>query len=91
MNIYVSVIIMSNSTSEEPVNHNDEASASVGDADTEAAAEAAEEAAAAEAADLSKKHNSGATDLEKVTDYEEEKEVLSASTDLEEAIVIIRK
>ena len=33
-----------------------------------------------------KKHDSGAADLEKVTDYAEEKEILSSSTDLEDAI-----
>lgn len=38
-----------------------------------------------------KKHDSGAADLERVTDYAEEKEVISTSTDLEDAIAIIRK
>ncbi len=38
-----------------------------------------------------KKHNTGAADLEKVTDYAEEKEILSTSTDLEDAIAVIRK
>lgn len=38
-----------------------------------------------------KKHDSGAADLEKVTDYAEEKEILSTSTDLEDALAIIRK
>lgn len=37
-----------------------------------------------------KKHDSGAADLEKVTDYAEEKEIISTSTDLEDAITIIR-
>jgi len=37
-----------------------------------------------------KKHDSGAADLEKVTDYAEEKEILPASTDLEDAIATIR-
>ncbi len=36
-----------------------------------------------------KKHDSGAADLEKVTDYAEEKEILSTSTDLEDAIATI--
>ncbi len=36
-----------------------------------------------------KKHDSGAADLEKVTDYAEEKEILSTSTDLEDAIAVI--
>ena len=36
-----------------------------------------------------KKHDSGAADLEKVTDYAEEKEILSSSTDLEDAIANI--
>ncbi len=38
-----------------------------------------------------KKHDSGAADLEKVTDYAEEKEILSTSTDLEDAIAVIRE
>ncbi len=38
-----------------------------------------------------KKHDSGAADLEKVTDYAEEKEILSTSTDLEDAIAVISK
>ena len=38
-----------------------------------------------------KKHDSGAADLEKVTDYAEEKEIFSSSTDLEDAIAAIRK
>ena len=38
-----------------------------------------------------KKHDMGAADLEKVTDYAEEKEVLSSSTDLEDAIATISK
>lgn len=37
-----------------------------------------------------KRHNSGAADLEKVTDYAEEKEILSTSTDLDDAIAVIR-
>ena len=37
-----------------------------------------------------KKHDSGAADLERVTDYAEEKEILSSSTDLEDAINTIR-
>ena len=36
-----------------------------------------------------KRHNSGAADLEKVTDYAEEKEILSTSTDLDDAIAVI--
>ena len=38
-----------------------------------------------------KKHNSGAADLEKVTDYAEEKEIISSSTELTDAIANIRK
>ena len=38
-----------------------------------------------------KKHNSGAADLEKVTDYAEEKEITSSSTELTDAIATIRK
>ena len=38
-----------------------------------------------------KRHNSGAADLEKVTDYAEEKEILSTSTDLDDAIAVIRR
>jgi len=38
-----------------------------------------------------KKHDSGAADLERVTDYAEEKEILSTSTDLEDAIATIRE
>ena len=38
-----------------------------------------------------KKHNSGAADLEKVTDYAEEKEILGTSTELTDAIANIRK
>ena len=38
-----------------------------------------------------KKHNSGAADLEKVTDYAEEKEINSSSTELTDAIANIRK
>ena len=38
-----------------------------------------------------KKHNSGAADLEKVTDYAEEKEITSTSTELTDAIANIRK
>ena len=38
-----------------------------------------------------KKHNSGAADLEKVTDYAEEKEITSSSTELTDAIANIRK
>ena len=37
------------------------------------------------------KHDDGAADLEKVTDYAEEKEILSTSTDLEDAIATIRE
>merc|ERR1712203_1027990 len=37
-----------------------------------------------------KKHNSGAADLEKVTDYAEEKEINSSSTELTDAIATIR-
>lgn len=37
-----------------------------------------------------KKHNSGAADLEKVTDYAEEKEILGTSTELTDAIANIR-
>merc|ERR1712168_1067462 len=37
-----------------------------------------------------KKHDSGAADLEKVTDYAEEKEILSTGNELEDAIVAIR-
>merc|ERR1712141_118221 len=37
-----------------------------------------------------KKHNSGAADLEKVTDYAEEKEITSSSTELTDAIANIR-
>lgn len=42
-------------------------------------------------ANKEKKHDSGAADLEKVTDYAEEKEILSSSTDLEDAIATISK
>ena len=38
-----------------------------------------------------KKHDSGVADLEKVTDYAEDKEILSTGNELEEAIVNIRK
>merc|ERR1719356_1705630 len=38
-----------------------------------------------------KKHDSGVADLEKVTDYAEDKEILSTGNELEEAIVAIRK
>lgn len=38
-----------------------------------------------------KKHDSGTADLEKVTDYAEEKEIISTSNDLEDAIAIISK
>ena len=38
-----------------------------------------------------KKHDSGVADLEKVTDYAEEKEILSTGNELEEALVAIRK
>ena len=38
-----------------------------------------------------KKHNSGAADLEKVTDYAEEKEINSSSTELTDAIANISK
>merc|ERR1712110_1205384 len=38
-----------------------------------------------------KKHDSGAADLEKVTDYAEDKEILSTGNELEDAIVAIRK
>jgi len=38
-----------------------------------------------------KKHSDGVADLEKVTDYAEEKEILSTGNELEEAIVAIRK
>ena len=38
-----------------------------------------------------KKHNSGAADLEKVTDFAEEKEINSSSTELTDAIANIRK
>ena len=38
-----------------------------------------------------RRHNSGAADLEKVTDYAEEKEILSTSTDLDDAIAVIRR
>merc|ERR1711983_568460 len=37
-----------------------------------------------------KKHDSGAADLEKVTDYAEDKEILSTGNELEDAIVAIR-
>merc|ERR1712018_30109 len=37
-----------------------------------------------------KKHNSGAADLEKVTDFAEEKEINSSSTELTDAIANIR-
>merc|ERR1712066_625784 len=40
--------------------------------------------------DKDKKHNSGAADLEKVTDYAEDKEILSTGNELEDAIVAIR-
>merc|ERR1712048_315515 len=38
-----------------------------------------------------KKHDSGAADLEKVTDYAEDKEILSTGNELEDAITAIRK
>ena len=38
-----------------------------------------------------KKHDTGAADLEKVTDYAEEKEIISSSTELTDAIANIRK
>ena len=38
-----------------------------------------------------KKHDSGTADLEKVTDYAEEKEIIPTSNDLEDAIAIIRE
>jgi NACalpha-BTF3-like transcription factor len=37
-----------------------------------------------------KKHDSGATDLEKVTDFAEEQEILSTGNGLEEALIAIR-
>jgi len=37
-----------------------------------------------------KKHDSGAADLEKVTDFAEEKEILSTGNELEEALIAIR-
>ncbi|CAB4065382.1 unnamed protein product [Lepeophtheirus salmonis] len=37
-----------------------------------------------------KKHDSGIADLEKVTDYAEEKEILSSTVELEDAIRAIR-
>jgi len=40
--------------------------------------------------DKDKKHNSGAADLEKVTDYAEDQEILSTGNELEDAIVAIR-
>eukprot|EP00092_Neocalanus_flemingeri_P026373 GFUD01028589.1.p1 GENE.GFUD01028589.1~~GFUD01028589.1.p1 ORF type:complete len:139 (-),score=61.00 GFUD01028589.1:23-439(-) len=40
--------------------------------------------------DTDKKHNSGAADLEKVTDYAEDQEILSTGNELEDAIVTIR-
>merc|ERR1711915_521235 len=40
--------------------------------------------------DKAKQHDSGAADLEKVTDYAEEKEILSTGNELEDAIVAIR-
>merc|ERR1719420_1729590 len=40
--------------------------------------------------DNGKKHNSGAADLEKVTDYAEDQEILSTGNELEDAIVAIR-
>merc|ERR1712083_210323 len=41
--------------------------------------------------DKAKQHDSGAADLEKVTDYAEDKEILSTGNELEDAIVAIRK
>ena len=38
-----------------------------------------------------KQHDSGAADLEKVTDYAEDKEIVSTDIGFEEAIVAIRK
>ena len=38
-----------------------------------------------------KQHDSGAADLEKVTDYAEDKEIVSTDNGFEEAIVAIRK
>ena len=38
-----------------------------------------------------KKHDSGVADLEKVTDFAEDQEILSTGNELEEAIVAIRK
>merc|ERR1711892_1168848 len=40
--------------------------------------------------DKDKKHDSGAADLEKVTDYAEDQEILSTGNELEDAIVTIR-
>merc|ERR1711915_174182 len=40
--------------------------------------------------DKDKKHNSGAADLEKVTDYTEDQEISSTGNELEDAIVAIR-
>merc|ERR1719347_1098854 len=41
--------------------------------------------------DKEKKHDSGTADLEKVTDYAEDKEIISTGSELEDAIVNIRK
>lgn len=62
--------------------HKDSVSIEVGDSSERAGANAAQ--------NETKKHDSGAADLEKVTDYAEEKEILSSSTDLEDAIAVIR-
>jgi len=42
------------------------------------------------AKDKDRKHDSGAADLEKVTDYAEEKEISSTGNELEDAIAAIR-
>jgi len=39
---------------------------------------------------LDRKHDSGAADLEKVTDFAEEQEILSTGSGLEEALIAIR-
>lgn len=50
-----------------------------------------EEEVVADNLDKDKKHNSGTSDLEKVTDYAEDKEIISTGSELEDAIANIRK
>lgn len=61
------------------------------ESDPSSAAEAASKADPNSDASKERKHDDGAADLEKVTDYAEEKEILSTSTDIEDAMANISK